>query len=957
MSVKAQELDQALQYLRSKVPQKGMFSVLDELIQNAPFEQAPSDQWKQYLQPGQTLTRAGVNFPLKKEELQYSPFAPEGTFWKSFGKDTVGKQDMLDILSAKRPAFGRTLNQVNADIDDITPESRSKLGHPQYMEYSHQKDSPIGYTEDITTSPSFGTHPSHFSPQDLSWARTSQHVAEGAPLETETDRAQRNLVRLIEEIQSDRHEAAAEKIYTDSRGNWYSGDVNLNNRAGTGEPMSSLPWQRRGYRTPEVEARMRELQDRAGPGASAFDLGSEYGKLLGIPPDAPFKNPEDYAGLEMRKQLLNAVNGGERYLALTRGADQVERYQQGMGGGKGEGMSYVYDKLYPSVLGKLANQYGAHMTEVPVQVKDSTPDVRAPTLVTHGVENPTDLLDLASNNGVAMDRAHSLLTDFESLRGGNPEYDAALDRAKDNLDHLERTGGHNPFADAGDNPYWHDVYDDLQTLHYLWSEFGTEEGLGTPKPPVQKTFPAMEITPEVADRVRKAGVPLWSLAGATAAGLGSRYSDANATPVQDAAEGHATGGSVGAGMSSVDPLALVQAAKSRHYAYKPLGSEPMLGQDYTPSALQGRTITENPAAAAALTAQGVKGANKPAIAGRPQSPLNPVEAKVNGNSLPGFAGGGEVLSKIGQVLKRLLGYAPEAAETAPKTLPTEDFTDLMRRYKSPEGNQLSLEEMNRLIGSLAHSPSEQSMLGQPELPKQLPGNGGLGGRQTDDLLSGNFAEGGSSLKWLADKARELGIPSYADDRARVATGIAKQFYGLDEHGNPVLGGAAWTKSQHGTPPRILDELTSIPGNAIEFFNALNGPGPKGTSQMHAPDWSKDAQARLEALDKRVKDVTGVGDAHTLPEHIEDAAGMLATPLPAAKVAEEAPMLQRALEYLTPVRPPTIGRYATDSAALGTVGTGLDKLIERLSQKPARDPGALDPEFEQAAMEHTNAMDQ
>lgn len=990
MPVKAGELNAALQYLRAKVPQKGMFSVLDELVQNAPFDRGSAEQWQQYLQPGQTLTRAGVNFPLKKEELEYSGLPKAFQLdRKSLAGEPWTKQQVLQELEVNRPTFTRSVNQYNPDPSQFPEESRTHWSYPEYAEHAHPTELPEQYTEDITRSPSFGGYPSHFSNKDLSWARTTQHTADTPPLETETARAQRNLVRLIEEIQSDRHESAAEKVYTPSP------DLRTRIEALTGK---SVPPQfenedafhivrripddqrgaalrdelakslgRRGYRTPTEEATdlARRTNDERDAGSYYLLPDEEQARLDNIrrkPPDTPFKNPEDYAGLEMRKQLLNAVNNGERYLALTRGSDQVQRYEQGMEGEKGEGMSYVYDTIYPSVLGKLARQYGAQMTEVPVKIGSEGKDIRAPTLIEYGVESPVDLLDLAPTNREAAERAHSLLDDFETIRGGNPEYDRALTNARQSLNSLESTGGTKPGStEAGDNPHWSDLHDSLQTLHSLWSDFGEEGGLGTPKEKVAKTFPAMEITPEVADRVRKAGVPLWGLAGAAAAGLGSSYNDAQANPVVDTAEGHAAGGPVGAHMSSVDPLALVQAAKSRHYAYKPLGaSNHILGEDYTPSSLQGRTITENPAAAAALTAQGVKGANRPALP-RPSSPLNPVEAKVNGNALPGFAEGGEVFSKITQLLKRLLGNAPEAAAATPKTLPTEEFSDLMRRYKSPQGNQLSLEEMNRLIGSLANSPSEQSILGQPELPKQFPGNGGLGGRQADDLLSGNFASGGevdnSSLKWLADKARDLGIPSYANDRARVATGVAKQFYGLDENGQPVLGGAAWTKGQHGTPPRILDELTTLPGNVIEFFNALNGPGPKGTGTMHAPDWSRDAQARLDALDKKVQEVTGVGQAKTLPEHIEDAASMLATPLPASKVAEEAPMLQRALEYIAPVRPPTVARYATDSAALGGVSAGLDKLIERLSQKPACEPGALDPEFEQAAMEHTNAVDQ
>lgn len=991
MPIKAGELDKALQYLRSGVPRQGMFSVLDELIRNAPFERADPAQWQQYLQPGQTLTRAGVNFPLKKEELDYSGL---NEVLSDFQRSPRTKGSLLDYLHSTRPQFGRQLNQLNADLPEITEESRSRLGHPNYMEHAHPVDDATDYTEDITTSPSFGVFNSHFTPGDLSWSRTTKHEAATPAVETETGRAQRNLVRLIEEIQSDRHEAAAEKVYSPSE--------DLRNRiqqltgrtiptqlegedvfhvarrlpdAGEGADLrdqlaDSLG--RRGYRSPEEQAIDNARRINHSTDSDRYHLLSneEQTRLDNIrrkPPDTPFKNPEDYAGLEMRKQLLNAVNEGDRYLALTRGADQIERYGQGMEGGKGEGMSYIYDTIYPSVLGKLAKQYGAHMAEVPVEVGSGGVDTRAPTLVHHGVENPTDLLDMADTNDEAVQRAHALLADFETIRGGNPDYDAALDRARQSLTQAE--GGREAFRN------WEPLYDDFNTLHSLWSDHGEGEGIGTPKEKVQKTFPAMEITPDVAERVRRAGVPLWSLAGATAAGLGSRYSDANANPVEDAAEGHAAGGSVGNHMSNVDPLMLVQAAKSRHYAYKPLGSEHMLGQDYTPSALQGRSITESPAAAAALTAQGVKGANKPAIAGRPQSPLNPVEPKANGNALPGFAEGGSVLSKIAKVLSRLLGNAPEEAAAAPTS---DRVLDLARKMQNNQ--TMTMAEYNELIGHLANAPQPLGFgksVGEPvsaqerlkRTTSQTDPNSGVDpyntaqsffDRQENDQLLPQAIAGhadGGSIKWLADKARELGIPSYAEDRARVATGIAKQFYGLDEQGNPVLGGHAWLSSQHGTPPRILDELTSIPGSTIELINAINGPGPKDVSQMHAPQWSKDAQARLDALDKKVREVTGVGQAQTLPEHIEDAAGMLATPLPAAKVAKETPMLQRALEYLAPVRPPTAARYATDSAALGGVSAGLDKLIERLSQKPARDPGALDPEFEQAAVEHTNAMDQ
>lgn len=425
----------------------------------------------------------------------------------------------------------------------------------------------------------------------------------------------------------------------------------------------------------------------------------------------------------------------------------------------------------------------------------------------------------------------------------------------------------------------------------------------------------------------------------------------------------------------LDPLELVRQAKNRHHAYK-------FGSDYTPQELGGKDITQDPAGAAELTAQGVSGANTPSAGGEASA---------------GFAGGGEVIGKVTKIIKDLLDrFGPEALpSTIAKASPTEaralpNAEEKLHRIGSQLNPETGVDPYNTvdflakqretddLLGS-ALAPQSSSMLMQPGFltTKQAFAGGGDVQYGDSDLAreiaatpptppvilrgsgdhsggsNGGSGEKFSSLKWLADMARKLGPESLAEDRARLATGVAKQFYGLDEQGDPVLGGHAWLSSQHGTPPRILDELTSIPGNVVDLVKALNGPGPKGTESPNDLQWSHDAARRLDALDRRVKEVTGVGDAHTLPEHIEDAAGMLATPIPAARVAKEAPMLQRALEYFTPVRPPTLSRYATDSAALGSVSTGLDKLANLVAAKKKPD-NSVDPEFEEMAMNNSNS---
>lgn len=470
----------------------------------------------------------------------------------------------------------------------------------------------------------------------------------------------------------------------------------------------------------------------------------------------------------------------------------------------------------------------------------------------------------------------------------------------------------------------------------------------------------------------------------------------------------------------LDPLELVRHAKNRHYAYKPLSqTQGVLGQDYTPSILQGKDITKNPAGAAALAAQGVHGANTPQIT--PNSPLDPVQPTANGQQLPGFAGGGEVIGKVSKLiqdlLKRFGGEAlpsevAEGSHELGSELPSADVQ--LRRagsqlnpdtgvdpYNSADrlAKQREAEEILGMIPTGDHQIPE-SMLLQPgfSTARQAFADGGPAYGNSDlareiaatppnppivplrervypgeesDSAGGSDGSGGdggvspSSLRWIADAARKLGIDSFADDRARVATGIAKQFYGLDEHGHPKFGGEAWLSSQHGTPPRILDEMTAIPGDLARLANAVfGGKIPENANvtpderramerQLPVPKWSDDAAARVEALDKAASQETGVGQAHSLPEHIEDAAGMLATPFPASKVAGEAPVIQRLFEYLTPVRPPTMGRYASDSTMLGGVSTALDKLMERLASKSKPEDTSVDPEFEQAAIDSTN----
>lgn len=845
---KAGAFDAQLQYLKNKLPQLGFFSTLDELIRAAPQERMPAAQWQNYLQPGRTLTREGINFPLKQEEINYSGLPG---FFQKFQDDpsvysgSIHKDELLSNLHKDRPSFGLNVgnDEINASagrladqrFGDGRTDASMLYGRAAYPEHAHQAGVPGSYEENVTTSPDFGSFPSHFSPQDISWSRTTRHpVGDDAT------------ARLIEEIQSDRHEAAAEKLYTDPK----SPEILPFQPMGADRNRTDLIATRRGYRTPEDNVIL--ASDPLARDFPRLNTSTAQSK----PPDTPFKDPADYALLELRKQLLNSVNQGDSYLALTRGADQVQRYEQGMGGGKGEGMSYIYDKVYPSALKKLAAQYGAQVSDLPLTVKGSGKDVRPSMMSELGVETIPDFMDSVMDVGDHTPGRHigHLLQDFHEGLGEDPAVSNQIGRAHQAARQLDNIHNSEPgYYDEKGRPLTGDAYETaldlhredvlgamdevqrhLEPIYEAWNKkFGRDAT-------TSKTFPAMNITPEVADRVKKAGVPLFTLAGLTAAGLGNT-DDANANVVEDAAlqrdnaQGYGDGGKVGLAAK----LAKLMEEVTQHQAARDA----------------------------------------------------------------------------------------EVAATAPVRPP------------------LSQSKGDPLVDAV-FNPQPESTTPNPLTPGFLTRPQGMAeGGSTDD----------SSLSRLSALLEKYG----GKHVQRIGTGIAKQFYGLDENGQPAFGGRAWTKDQGGTPAGILDQIASIP-SALKpvvdiglTHNPMSMPG--NDISYEPPEWSTSAAARLAALDKQVAASTGVGEAHTLPEHMEDAAAMLATPIPATGELREAPMLRRALEYFTPVRPTTAGRYATDTAALGGTSAGLDALVKRLAAKESPpDNAGADPQIADAALDYTNA---
>jgi len=194
----------------------------------------------------------------------------------------------------------------------------------------------------------------------------------------------------------------------------------------------------------------------------------------------------------------------------------------------------------------------------------------------------------------------------------------------------------------------------------------------------------------------------------------------------------------------------------------------------------------------------------------------------------------------------------------------------------------------------------------------------------------SFAEGGqvdtsdvdqdSSLRKISDVAAELGPAGGAEARARLATGVASQFYGLDEEGNPqFLGSSHFLKNPDGSTsltkgnPKFMDEILAAPSMLGKW----------------APKFSTDAAGRLAELNRRVVQQTGVGEAHGLPDHLLDAVGQLSSPIPMGAAGQKASLAKRLMELTGALRPATATRLLTDSAILGGANTASDKIINAL----------------------------
>lgn len=357
---------------------RGWWSVLEEAIRGAPGKM-PAEQWTKYLAPGRQVRKGPVTGSLKSDELEYSGLQEildrysgksiepgsllkdlETRRWPEFS--VRGDRPGLDKQEQRFEELGEALRQRNLtpaerqEWEDIGNEWRHGSPDTQYESYLTPGPK-TGYQENLTkwapeppkkNSVKFRNKVSGNTSQTFSDPEEAQRyfdslpesvrknlepltVLEGNPSFTPKAghfNSEPNLlshsrasvrqapdgrrVRLVEEIQSDWHQQAR-----DEGGYRAASDPNrMTPEAYIKELEDKYGFNWTVNRTSEENEKLQELL-RTAKASSAY-----------LPPRAPFQ--QTYPELELKKQLAQAIESGDEYLAWTPGEEQIRRYSDGL---------------------------------------------------------------------------------------------------------------------------------------------------------------------------------------------------------------------------------------------------------------------------------------------------------------------------------------------------------------------------------------------------------------------------------------------------------------------------------------------------------------------------------------------------------------------------------------------------------------------------------------------------
>lgn len=558
----------------------GFFSVLETAIRGAKQAKRPGREWAAFLKPGQKVRVGGVDWPLRADELEHSGLYPLLNRPASVTRDELlgqlGQRPLPEVVEfgKKRPqrlvinetddgtiqivdeASGRVVDDdvmsMHAAEDLIAHADGPAVTPTHYGQASYSLRGPrAGYEESLTK---WNADPARAVGNVVEDPRTkrfyvldesSEPIAgpfftrEAALLQVEqegltggfspaarhfdtdninllshsrasTRETPQGRVRVVEELQSDWHQQGREKGYqgTDrlsieqspSSQRWF---VQYDGPQGDRRDVLTLPPE--GFATREEAEAARATVDQSKlPGAELQ------------PPRAPFG--DTYHELELRKQLLNAVNAGDDYLALTTGQQQVDRY--------GDAISQRVHRL---VWGK--NEDGTFSVNpmkngVPVTIKENLDNLTPAALRRLLGKDMADRIVSRAEGGVTSGQ----LSGDDLAVGGTGMRLWYDERGPAYLKRLsEALGGEiTEVAIPNKEVSWKIVRGDNGTYDIMFNRRRMDYGL-THREAVDRiatlqqthgvegaaTVPALKLTPKLRAYVKQHGLPLFSAAGAT----------------------------------------------------------------------------------------------------------------------------------------------------------------------------------------------------------------------------------------------------------------------------------------------------------------------------------------------------------------------------------------------------------------------------------------------------------
>lgn len=175
-------------------------------------------------------------------------------------------------------------------------------------------------------------------------------------------------------------------------------------------------------------------------------------------------------------------------------------------------------------------------------------------------------------------------------------------------------------------------------------------------------------------------------------------------------------------------------------------------------------------------------------------------------------------------------------------------------------------------------------------------------------------------------------------RSRVLAGLASQWYGLDEGGNPSVGetpGIVYeTKALAAIPTMLLRAANSVVAKQLgvegdPYFEFVNNAIYKD------PDFAIEASNKADQIHEAVRQDMKLRAPKGLEENSQEALGVMLGQLPipgraAAKAGETAAnpgvmdRLAKAAEWFTPTVDPKVGNYGFGALTGGTLGTMGDE---------------------------------